>query len=118
MRPQQFGQTQPFGYKPPQNHQPTDVTMRTALPAKPHQGFRINELNLNEYWDTYEIDPYAYNLQDSAFYENSFPESQKEQFDYSEETPISVDPTILENDKLVVTPFENVQQTASKIRTK
>lgn len=76
--PQAFGYkpTQAFGYRPeakpyvqPPRLQTSDVTMRTAVPKAPQQGFRLNELTTNEY-DPYYDDSnnYNYNYND----ENQF----------------------------------------------
>ncbi|XP_049870294.1 uncharacterized protein LOC126375394 [Pectinophora gossypiella] len=58
MRPQQFGMQRNFNVpNTPNNQRPfvsEDVSMRTAPPARPQQGFRLNELDLQE------NEPYAY----------------------------------------------------------
>lgn len=53
MRPQQFGMQRNFNNLPnnSNNQRPSgsgDVSMRTAPPARPQQGFRLNELELQE----------------------------------------------------------------------
>ncbi|CAG4993884.1 unnamed protein product [Parnassius apollo] len=63
MRPQQFGMQQRYNNNSnaPQHNQPrinTDVSMRTAPVARPQQGFRVNELELNE--NDYNDDMYYY----------------------------------------------------------
>lgn len=64
MRPQQFGNASPhFGYRQqqekPQVNQNNDVSMRTAAPLKNQQGFKLNEIELDQYQSEY-YNPYDY----------------------------------------------------------
>lgn len=127
MRPQplgyrpQFNQPQ-FGYRPPQafakpiSNENTDVSMRTAAPAKPQQqGFRLNEIELdeNQFYEQYYPNPYEY--QDNYYYNCYEPEGyyQAEVSDVVEETQEanneSDDPQCVENFHILASTVGNVK---------
>lgn len=109
-RPQQNGGMTPqqFGYKPPQvqkpQYQSTDVSMRTlpprSQPQVPQQGFRLNELTLDnddvQYCDNYgyEYETYDYDVYPVDDVEWNPPQDHNDGVITSDESDVTKNETI------------------------